>query len=80
MFVTPATRTSQFIQGMMDIGSLVCTRIKPNCNICPLIAVVNCLYKNEVKLTPRTKKINKKINMHLLTIIDNINQDLFRKD
>ncbi|ANZ22732.1 A/G-specific adenine glycosylase [Buchnera aphidicola (Diuraphis noxia)] len=34
--ITPINNTGQFNQGMMDIGSLICTRGKTKCNICPL--------------------------------------------
>ena len=36
--------TSNFIQGMMDIGSIICTRGKPNCGICPL-KKIGCKFK-----------------------------------
>ena len=34
--VTPKERTADFNQAMMDLGSIVCTRSKPKCTICPL--------------------------------------------
>ena len=68
-YVTPSKKTSEFIQGMMDIGSLVCTRTKPKCTICPL-KEINCLYTHEVQKVPRKKNNIKKINMYLLTIIN----------
>ena len=49
LFVTPSVKTSQFIQGMMDVGSLVCTRSKPNCSQCPL-RELNCLYTQNLSL------------------------------
>lgn len=33
---TPEIRVANFNQAMMDLGSLVCTRSKPLCTICPL--------------------------------------------
>lgn len=78
ILVTPVTKTPQFIQGMMDIGSLVCTRSKPNCNSCPL-REINCLYKNDIKIVSKTKKFSKKINMYLLIIINSLNQVYLEK-
>jgi len=37
--VTPAKRTGEFNQAMMDLGATVCTRTKPQCASCPLSAV-----------------------------------------
>ena len=34
--LTPATDTGVYTQAMMDLGATVCTRSKPNCEICPL--------------------------------------------
>lgn len=34
--LTPATDTGFYTQAMMDLGATVCTRSKPNCDICPL--------------------------------------------
>lgn len=34
--LTPATDTSFYTQAMMDLGATVCTRSKPNCEICPI--------------------------------------------
>ncbi|MCW5196449.1 A/G-specific adenine glycosylase [Buchnera aphidicola (Pemphigus obesinymphae)] len=39
--ITPIHNTGKFNQAMMDLGSLVCTRTKPKCNICPLN--INCI-------------------------------------
>lgn len=33
---TPAQRTGDFTQAMMDLGATLCTRSKPACTICPL--------------------------------------------
>tara|TARA_Y100001936_G_scaffold154930_1_gene151195 strand:- start:8569 stop:9630 length:1062 start_codon:yes stop_codon:yes gene_type:complete len=76
--VTPLTKTSQFIQAMMDIGSLICKRSKPNCSMCPL-KEMKCLYTDEVKKISTIKKNTKKINMYLLTIINNKNQIYLKK-
>ncbi len=33
---TPATRTADYTQAIMDLGATVCTRAKPRCDACPL--------------------------------------------
>ena len=78
IFVTPSKKTSQFIQAMMDIGSLVCTRSKPNCSICPL-RELNCLYTEDVQKVSKSKKNVKKINMYLLTVINSLDEVYLEK-
>ncbi len=68
-YVTPMKHTSEFIQGMMDIGSLICTRHNPNCDTCPL-KQLNCLYDGDSKKIVKSKKTIKKINMYLAVIIN----------
>ena len=77
-FITPAKKTSQFIQGMMDVGSLVCTRSKPNCSICPL-RKLNCLYTEDAKIKSTNKKNSKKISMYLLMIINPLDEVYLEK-
>ena len=36
--ITPDTRAGDFAQGMMDLGSRICTPRSPNCDTCPLAA------------------------------------------
>lgn len=38
--VTPEVRTGSFNQAMMDLGATLCTRTKPQCEVCPLMS--NC--------------------------------------
>ena len=78
IFVTPLKKTSQFIQAMMDIGSLVCTRSKPNCRMCPL-KELNCLYTEDVQKISKNKKNVKKINMYLLTVINSLDEVYLEK-
>jgi A/G-specific adenine glycosylase len=33
---TPKKRIADYTQAIMDLGAMVCTRTKPNCNACPL--------------------------------------------
>ncbi len=77
-FVTPLKKTSQFIQAMMDLGSLVCTRSKPNCRMCPL-RERNCLYTEGEQKIPKNKKNSKKINMYLLTVVNSLEEVYLEK-
>ena len=78
MFVTPSIKTSQFIQGMMDVGSLVCTHSKPNCSQCPL-SELDCLYSQNLRTISTGKKNNKKINMYLLTLVNPLDEVYLEK-
>ena len=67
--VTPRKNTANFNQGMMDIGSLICTRNNPSCSLCP-VKNQGCLYKHdEVKQTLNKKDIQN-VNMSLLVLIN----------
>ena len=77
-FVTPAKKTSEFIQGMMDIGSSICTRNNPKCNTCP-IRKLNCLYNPKITNLPNTKNKNIGITMYLLIIINSENMIYLKK-
>lgn len=47
-----------YTQGLMDLGSTICTRSKPKCSECPLQASCKALAKNRTKdlPTPKPKK------------------------
>jgi A/G-specific adenine glycosylase len=77
-FVTPLKRTSDFIQGLMDLGATVCKRTKPDCLICP-IKKCGCLYKPETKQKKDIKKTIKKISTILTVIINQHNQVYLEK-
>ena len=55
---TPKTRCNDYNQAMMDLGAIVCTRLKPKCTQCPLMK--NCkayLEKQPTRYpTPNPKK------------------------
>ena len=76
--VTPVKKTSEFIQAMMDVGSLICTRSRPNCRMCPL-RELECLYTEDVKIISKNKKNSKKINMYLLTVINSLDEVYLEK-
>lgn len=76
--VTPIKSTSEFIQGLMDIGSSICTRNNPKCYICPL-QKLNCLYKPKKLNILNSKKINMNITLYLVIIINSENMIHLKK-
>lgn len=54
-FVTPINRTAEFNQAMMDLGATLCTRSRPACERCPLMAGCKALAMDEVALYPGKK-------------------------
>lgn len=58
--LTPSTDTGYYTQAMMDLGATVCTRNKPNCEICPV--KTSCLARaNALQAEFPQKKPKKKI-------------------
>ncbi|MEH3100504.1 A/G-specific adenine glycosylase [Sphingomonas adhaesiva] len=41
--ITPDTRAGDFAQGMMDLGSAICTPRKPRCLLCPIATACDAL-------------------------------------
>lgn len=66
--LTPTVRHDDYNQAMMDLGALVCTRSKPNCEACPLTG--NCIaFKTNTVATipaPKPKKANPTRSVYLL--------------
>lgn len=56
---TPAERTADYTQAMMDMGATVCTRSKPNCSECPLRQACHAYLENKVSElpTPKPRKV-----------------------
>ncbi len=48
----PEDRPGDFAQGLMDLGSSICTPKKPNCLLCPLQTVCTASSKGEQELYP----------------------------
>ena len=44
-----------YSQGLMDLGSTVCTRAKPKCSICPIHLKCTALQKNNIDKLPITR-------------------------
>lgn len=58
--VTPTDKVADFNQAMMDIGSLICTRSKPKCSLCPIAE--HCQAKMTQKQTEYpSKKVKKSL-------------------
>tara|TARA_B100001109_G_scaffold239611_1_gene222276 strand:+ start:1639 stop:2682 length:1044 start_codon:yes stop_codon:yes gene_type:complete len=69
VYVTPIENTANFNQGMMDIGSLICTRNNPSCSLCPL-KKIGCLYNpSEIKKNVMKKELQN-VDMNLLVLIN----------
>jgi len=52
---TPTQRTGDYTQAMMDLGATLCTRSKPQCQICPLSAQCEAYAQDRVKEFPHSK-------------------------
>lgn len=59
--VTPIHHTGAFNQGIIDIGSLICTAKTPKCNICPLN--IKCTAYQEKEWKKYSFQNNKKIKL-----------------
>ena len=52
---TPAKRTGEYTQAMMDLGATLCSRSKPQCQMCPLQAQCEAYAQDRVKAFPFSK-------------------------
>ncbi len=57
---TPQRETAAYTQAIMDLGATVCTRSRPRCAACPLVAVCHAHRYGEQQLLP-TGKIKKSL-------------------
>lgn len=53
---TPKKRNKEYTQAMMDLGAIICTRSKPNCNTCPLAKSCQAYNAGEPTAYPHKKK------------------------
>lgn len=65
---TPATRTADFTQAIMDLGATVCVRSKPLCPLCPQAARCVAL-RDGLTATLPTAKPGKKIPTRALSML-----------
>jgi A/G-specific adenine glycosylase len=52
---TPEKRTGDYTQAMMDLGATLCSRSKPQCQICPLMSQCEAYAQGNVKAYPNSK-------------------------
>lgn len=52
---TPDTRVRDYTQAIMDLGALVCTRSRPDCNQCPLNSGCQAFAEGSMALYPGSK-------------------------
>ena len=79
----PQSRSSDFIQAYMDLGSIICKSNKPNCDGCPLsnLCITNTanLRINNHKPQSKVKKLIKEEKLWSLVIIDSHNNFYLEK-
>lgn len=63
---------SDFNQGMMDLGAMICTPSKPACDVCPIAGLCEAR-KHETygRLPVNNKKINKSVLEYMTVIVRN---------
>lgn len=75
--LTPAKQNAQYTQAMMDMGAMICTRSKPQCDACPVIKT--CLAYNHERIAEFPgKKAKKSIptKSTFLIILENSHEEL----
>lgn len=66
---------SAFNQGMMDLGAMVCTPLRPECSHCPLNSLCEGYKKQTAgRLPVNIKKINKSVIEYMTVVIQNENR------
>ncbi len=77
---TPNERTADYTQAMMDLGATLCSRSKPKCEICPLVAQCEAYQLNRVKDFPFSKpKKDKPIKSTRMIMIEHEGEVLLRQ-
>lgn len=68
--LVPKENASKYNQGLMDLGSMICKRSKPNCMSCPFLNECKAYKNNEIHLYPQKNKKTKQIaqTLHVLLI------------
>lgn len=56
----PRTRAADYTQAIMDLGSMVCTRLRPHCGQCPLAADCVALREDRVHELPQARPARSK--------------------
>jgi A/G-specific adenine glycosylase len=74
--LTPEDGVAQYTQAMMDLGSLVCTRSKPNCLSCPITATCMAFALNEQANYPQKKPKKKTPEKSTVMVIPRIDKQV----
>lgn len=78
--LTPAERTADYTQAIMDLGATICTRGKPNCSHCPLEKICIAHAQGiEAKLPQPKPRKSLPVRQTTLLILQNNNQVLLQK-
>ena len=79
--LTPKKRVADFNQAMMDLGSGVCTRSKPNCSLCPLATSCQAFATNTQAEYPgkKPKKITPVREIKMLLVTNNNGEILLQR-
>ncbi len=74
---TPAKRSADYAQAIMDLGAIICTRTKPLCSQCPLAKQCRAFIFNETALLPN-KRLGKKnpLKSTLMLVVRNAKQQI----
>ncbi len=68
----PGSDIEAYTQGMMDLGASLCTRTRPNCELCPIAD--DCVGRKQGRLaalpTPKPKKILPERQIQMLILMD----------
>lgn len=67
--LTPKKEVDDYTQAIMDLGSMICTRTKPRCELCPVQKRCQAKERNLTHLIPAPKPRKKLPEKHSLVLI-----------
>lgn len=65
----PKKQLSEFNQGLMELGALICTPQNPSCQECPVQTKCNAFKENLVSVLPNRKKAEKSKQLFRLALV-----------
>jgi A/G-specific adenine glycosylase len=65
----PKTNARKYNQALMDLGSMVCKRSKPECDNCPFNKRCKALQSNQIALYPQKNKKTKQVEQTLHALL-----------
>ncbi len=74
--LTPKQGVAQYNQAMMDLGAMVCTRSKPDCDHCPIISDCLAFLSDQQSVFPQKKPKKTIPSKSTIMIIPRINNDV----